>query len=484
MGWFRESPEKIERVDAVWDLARACEGKSFVDLCLSKAYKPVTDLWAARPTGPWNLRFLLANLATLSQLTAKKKLKLRTYGSLFEVGSSALFRTENDSFELLAGDVLGVLYQASLQIYRPADSLVLASHANQIHKDVYWDEKGRSRAKSPQLVQILKERLRDLDADPKTYLQSRTGLRSRRDVAESLSNLVCNARKGLERLRGAYAAKEDHRSLVDKCVSVAKKIESQEVFQFMELECVIDRSLSIAAIKKMGGVKERGGLVNTPYEEGVSEGFYPVREVKPQGGGLAVGIKEVYLEKKPLLKQAALKQAAPETIEPVWEGDMSDLNARQRLNQSKFRKICEAPIFKTAIVSSRLISEEKKKKSVRFADAASRPLVWALSVNMNHENLALDKKLIAAGARTHAEIGYVPVTKYPDPKKKDVFLFWDKNDTTNLPPKPISDHDAANVAAELVRELKRAYCQSPIEEEVFLDVADSLVGEGSMDGDG
>jgi phosphonate transport system permease protein len=43
-------------------------------------------------------------------------------------------------------------------------------------------------------------------------------------------------------------------------------------------------------------------------------------------------------------------------------------------------------------------------------------LVWALSVNMNHENLALDKKLIAAGARTHAEIGYVPVTKYPDPK--------------------------------------------------------------------
>ena len=73
MGWFRESPEKIQRVDAVWDLARACEGKSFVDLCLSKAYAPVTDLWAARPTGPWNLRFLLANLATLAQLTAKKK---------------------------------------------------------------------------------------------------------------------------------------------------------------------------------------------------------------------------------------------------------------------------------------------------------------------------------------------------------------------------------------------------------------------------
>jgi len=481
MGWFRESPEKIQRVGAVWDLARACEGKSFVDLCLSKAYAPVTDLWAARPTGPWNLRFLLANLATLAQLTARKKLKLRTYGSLFEVGSSAVFRTENDSFEILAGDVLGVLYQASLQIYRPADSLVLASHANQIHADVYWKADGLSRAKGPQLVQILKERLRDLDADPKTYLHSRTGLRSRRDVAESLSNLVCNARKGLERLRGAYAAKEDHRSLVDKCVSVARKIESQDVFQFMELECVIDRSLSIAAIKKLG-VKERDGLVNSPKKEGVSEGFYPVREVKPQGVGLAVGIKEVYLEKKPLLKQADLKQAAPETIEPVWEGDMSDLNARQRLNQSKFRKICEAPIFKTAIVSSRLISEEKKKKSVRFADAESRPLVWALSVNMNHENAALDKKLIAAGAKTHADIGYVPVTKYPD--KKGKLHFADVNDQTNLPPKPISDHDAAKVAAELVRELKRAYCQSPIEEEVFSDVADSLVGEGSMDGDG
>ena len=177
-----------------------------------------------------------------------------------------------------------------------------------------------------------------------------------------------------------------------------------------------------------------------------------------------------------------MKQAAPETIEPVWQGDMSDLNARQRLNQSKFRKICEAPIFKTAIVSSRLISEEKKKKSVRFADAASRPLVWALSVNMNHENAALDKKLIAAGAKTHADIGYVPVTKYPD--KKGNLQFADVNDQTNLPPKPISDHDAASVAAELVRELKRAYCQSPIEEEVFSDVADSLVGEGSMDGDG
>ena len=48
----------------------------------------------------------------------------------------------------------------------------------------------------------------------------------------------------------------------------------------------------------------------------------------------------------------------------------------------------------------------------------------------------------------------------------------------------ISDHGAANVAAELVRELKQAYCQSPIEEEVFDEIADSLVGEGSLDGDG
>ena len=47
--------------------------------------------------GPWKLSFFETNLDTLAQLTAKKKLKLRTYGSLFEVGSSAFFRNENDS---------------------------------------------------------------------------------------------------------------------------------------------------------------------------------------------------------------------------------------------------------------------------------------------------------------------------------------------------------------------------------------------------
>ena len=479
MGLFGESREKTQRVDAVRELAIACEGKSFVDLCLSKAHASVTDLWAARPTGPWNLRFLRTNLATLAQLTAKKKLKLRTYGSLFEVGSSALFRTENDSFEILAGDVLGVLYQASLQIYRPADSLVLDSRANEIHADVYAEASRFSQAKGPHLVQILKERLRDLDADPKAYLHSRTGLRSRRDVALSLSNLVCNARQGLERLRGAYAANPLHRRLVDACVSVARKIESQEVFQFMELECVVDRSLSIAAIKKIGS-RKRGGLVNSAHKEG-GEGFYPVRDGNPQGGGPTVELKEVYVEKKPLVKRSALKQPVSEKIEPVWEGDMSDVHTRQRLNQAKFRKICEAPIFKTAIVSSRLISEEKQKKRFRFADAESRPLVWALSVNTTPENAILDQNLIKAGAKTHAEIGYYQQMKYPD--KTGQFHFFDVHDQTHMRPMPRSDHEAANVAAALVMELEREYCQSPIEEEVFEEIADSLIGEGSMEGE-
>ena len=481
MALFRESREKVQRLNAVWALAMKCREKSFEDLCRSGGDSAVMDLWTARPTGPWKLSFLETNLAALAQLTAKKKLKLRTYGSLFEVGSSAFFRNENDSFEILAGDVLGVLYQASLQIYRPADSLVLDSFAKQIHLRVYAEAKRLRQAKGPQMVQILKEQLRHLDADPKTYLHSRLGLRLRRDVALSLSSLVCNARQGLERLRSAYASKPDHRELVDVCVSVAKKVESQELFQFMELECVVDKALSIAAIRKIGDHSR--GLVGSPKTEmGGKEGLYPVRDLQAQGDGLAVELKQVYVEKKPLVKQAASKQAAPERIEPVWEGDMSDWHTRQRLNQAKFRKICGAPILKMARASSRLISEEKQTKRVRFADAHSRPLVFALSVNTMPENATLDKNIIAAGARHFDQIGHVQKMKYPD--GQGWFKDYDVFDRSHRPRQSGSDHDARIVAAELMREVKAEYCQSPAEEEVFDEVAESLIGEGSLDGGG
>jgi hypothetical protein len=35
-----------------------------------------------------------------------------------------------------------------------------------------------------------------------------------------------------------------------------------------------------------------------------------------------------------------------------------------------------------------------------------------------------------------------------------------------------------------MREVKAEYCQSPAEEEVFDEVAESLIGEGSLDGEG
>jgi hypothetical protein len=97
MALFRESRERERRLDPVWSLAQRCRDKSFEDLCRSGEDSAVLDLWEARPTGTLKLSFLETNLDTLAQLTAKKKLKLRTYGSLFEVGSSAFFRNENDS---------------------------------------------------------------------------------------------------------------------------------------------------------------------------------------------------------------------------------------------------------------------------------------------------------------------------------------------------------------------------------------------------
>ena len=45
---------------------------------------------------------------------------------MFEVGSSiGLLRSDDDSFELLAGYVLGVLYRASLQIFCPTDRMLV-----------------------------------------------------------------------------------------------------------------------------------------------------------------------------------------------------------------------------------------------------------------------------------------------------------------------------------------------------------------------
>ena len=36
--------------------------------------------------------------------------------------------------------------------------------------------------------------------------------------------------------------------------------------------------------------------------------FYPVRDLQVQGDGLTVELKQVYVEKKPLVKQPALKE--------------------------------------------------------------------------------------------------------------------------------------------------------------------------------
>jgi len=411
------------RVKNVEALAKVCSGKSFQDLCSSYQEHLVTDFWDKNEQGPWGERFLQTNLTTLAQLTHKKKLKLRGWGALFEVGSSnGLWRTEDDSFEVLAGDVLAVLYRASLQIFCPTDQMLLEEMYRKAAEVRYGDASasvfhGHSAKQvqhdKKQAGQILDMFHKGLTMDG--YLRSRHTVKARKELAERLINLVVNARRGLEKMREAYQGndKSKQRQLVDACVSVAKKVGSQTAFKFWQVEGIVDRALVIQAMIK-----------HAPRWEGDVRTWAP--DDAPRWNG----------ELGPNAEEQG-RASRNQFWASQWSGIQADNRAlfRQTMNEGGM----------TGIVKR--VSKELGKKQVRFADSESKQLVWALSIKTKAENKAeVQPAVLAAGnsglsgpalraARLRAsgqsqQIRY----KWVDDEGEAHYEWYDKTDEANMGP--------------------------------------------------
>jgi hypothetical protein len=96
--------------------------------------------------------------------------------------------------------------------------------------------------------------------NPLSDLDSNDRMRLEVERVSGFHNLLAGARVGLERLHGAYGAKEALGNLVDVCVPVAKKIESEEIYQYHPVQAVVGRAVTraAAALNAAGGTGVAG----------------------------------------------------------------------------------------------------------------------------------------------------------------------------------------------------------------------------------
>jgi len=438
MGFFGSSKEdpEIARVSALATLCSGGEGKTFQDLCNYNEDHFITERWEANEEGPWDLRFLQTNLATLSQLTDKKKLKLR-WGRLFEVGSwietkTGMFRTAGDSIEILAGDILGVLYQASLQIFCPTDRMVFEYKARAGYESAHAAaSQSLPGARGAKLVQLVDEVTQELAADLRGYADSRPTYRLRLHTAESLKNLAQNAAQGLGRLRGAYKVGDRKRSLVDACVKVARRVAIQKAFKFGEIERIVDRAAAIEAIR-----------AHVPYW------LADVPAWAPDDAPSWDGQHGPGAETSQKLKQRT----------QWWQAQWALVRAQ---NQEEFRQVMnEGGVME---ISQRcIVAQKSKPKQVTFADSHSKPLVVALKIKARQEVHDDARKTLAAAMEATTDMEkwrrpageyqlkqYEGVGKDGRPEKK----WYKQEDKTNFGPEsvirtePVVNYGKETVAA-------------------------------------
>lgn len=514
MGLFGRSQQTRERVKEVATLAQACDKKHFSELGFGN--KPGSEgywrkLWKDKPQGPWNLLFLAQNLGTLAQLTHKRKLKLRTFGALFEVGSSALARTEDDSFEVLAADVLGVLYRAQLVIFNPDDSLIDSELVRKAEQNAWTMARKHSTARGFAYGLARQDLLKELMENPLTdpFSNERSNLKAER--ATAFHGLLTAARAGLERLRGAYASKEAQGNLVDICVRVAQKIEGQQIFQYRPLQSHVGRAVTIAAAALVaqgddGVAGPTAAFLNGPQPAAShprataywdhhhrlleANPSHVLPGKSPRGGpsdlNLApkhvIGGKEdiyhatneydepvrVFIDRK----GPKTKKTAPPPTRPVWDGDLSELAVLEARNKEAFRKQLNERGILLMAQASGLIREPKQ---VQFKDAVGHPLVHMVTIETRREQMATPVETLTEEQKMQGVIANATSLRGRFYEGGKEYNLKDHAERSCLPP---AGNEARRRSFD-VRRLALQYCRSELEKQIFVEAAENVLSENN-----